>query len=75
MEVPTEEYLIPLGLADVKKPGNDVTIVSFGKIMKVALAAAGQIQTYNSALADGAERTEALKSVVDLLIDDTVKDL
>src|SRR6201991_1989784 len=36
-EVPQEEYLIPIGVADVKKQGTDVTIVSFGKIMKVAL--------------------------------------
>lgn len=38
--VPENEYLIPIGVADIKKEGNDVTIVSFGKIMKVALEAA-----------------------------------
>lgn len=43
-EVPTEEYLIPLGQADVKRQGNDVTIVSFGKIMKVALNAAAELE-------------------------------
>jgi pyruvate dehydrogenase E1 component beta subunit len=43
-EVPTEEYLIPIGQADIKKPGSDVTIVSFGKIMKVALAAAAELE-------------------------------
>jgi len=43
-EVPEEEYLIPLGLADIKKAGSDVTIVSFGKIMKVALAAAAELE-------------------------------
>lgn len=43
-EVPEEEYLIPLGKADVKRPGSDVTIVSFGKIMKVALEAAEELQ-------------------------------
>jgi pyruvate dehydrogenase E1 component beta subunit len=43
-EVPQEEYIIPLGLADIKRPGNDVTIVSFGKIMKVALAAAAELE-------------------------------
>lgn len=43
-EVPEEEYLIPLGLADIKRAGNDVTIVSFGKIMKVALAAAVELE-------------------------------
>jgi pyruvate dehydrogenase E1 component beta subunit len=45
--VPTEEYIIPLGLADVKKQGTDVTIVSFGKIMKVALAAAAELEKEN----------------------------
>lgn len=43
-EVPTEEYLIPIGSADIKKAGSDVTIVSFGKIMKVALAAASELE-------------------------------
>jgi pyruvate dehydrogenase E1 component beta subunit len=43
-DVPQEEYLIPLGVADVKKSGSDVTIVSFGKIMKVALAAAAELE-------------------------------
>ncbi len=31
--VPSEEYLIPIGKADVVTPGTDVTIVSFGKMM------------------------------------------
>ncbi|MFZ9743381.1 MAG: pyruvate dehydrogenase complex E1 component subunit beta, partial [Chitinophagaceae bacterium] len=39
-EVPEEEYLIPIGKADIKRPGRDVTIVSFNKMMKVALGAA-----------------------------------
>ncbi len=39
-EVPDGEYLIPIGSADVKKRGNDVTIVSFGKMMHVVSAAA-----------------------------------
>src|SRR5687768_16537844 len=47
MQVPTEEYLIPLGLADIKRPGSDVTIVSFGKIMKVAMAAAAELEKEN----------------------------
>lgn len=42
--VPEEEYLLPLGVADVKKSGTDVTIVSFGKILKVALAAAAELE-------------------------------
>lgn len=43
-EVPEEEYIIPIGQADIKKSGSDVTIVSFGKIMKVALAAAAALE-------------------------------
>lgn len=43
-EVPEEEYLIPIGLADIKKHGSDVTIVSFGKILKVAMAAALELE-------------------------------
>ena len=38
-EVPEEEYLIPIGKADVKKIGKDVTVVSFGKIIKEVYAA------------------------------------
>src|SRR6187200_2246828 len=33
-EVPEEEYLIPIGKAEIKRVGTDVTIVSFGKIIK-----------------------------------------
>ena len=39
-EVPEGEYLIPLGLAEIKRKGADVTIVSFGKIIKEAYKAA-----------------------------------
>lgn len=44
MEIPEDEYLIPIGVADIKKEGSDVTIVSFGKIMKVALQAAEELE-------------------------------
>lgn len=43
-EVPEEEYIIPIGVADIKRIGTDVTIVSFGKIMKVAMAAAAELE-------------------------------
>jgi pyruvate dehydrogenase E1 component beta subunit len=43
-EIPDEEYYIELGKADVKKQGNDVTIVSFNKMMKVALGAAAELE-------------------------------
>ena len=34
--VPEEEYLIPIGQSNIVHEGNDVTLVSFGKMMKVA---------------------------------------
>jgi pyruvate dehydrogenase E1 component beta subunit len=43
-EVPEGEYLIPIGKADVKRAGRDVTIVSFNKMMKVALGAAEELE-------------------------------
>ena len=43
-EVPEEEYIIEIGKADVKKQGNDVTIVSYNKMMKVALGAAAELE-------------------------------
>jgi pyruvate dehydrogenase E1 component beta subunit len=46
-EVPEEEYLIPIGKANVTREGSDVTIVSFNKMMKVAMAAADELQKEN----------------------------
>jgi pyruvate dehydrogenase E1 component beta subunit len=43
-EVPEAEYLIPLGVADVKREGSDVTIVSFGKMIpRVVLPAVDEL--------------------------------
>ena len=42
-EVPEGEYVLPLGVAKVVKEGSDVTIVSFGKFMKVANASAEEL--------------------------------
>jgi len=42
-EVPDGEYLLPIGVADVKRKGSHVTIVSFGKIMKACFAAADEL--------------------------------
>ncbi|MBD3628079.1 MULTISPECIES: pyruvate dehydrogenase complex E1 component subunit beta [Cyclobacterium] len=42
-EVPEGEYLLPLGIAEVKRKGDDVTLVSFGKMMKVAFEAADEL--------------------------------
>jgi pyruvate/2-oxoglutarate/acetoin dehydrogenase E1 component len=39
-EVPEEEYLIPLGVADIKREGTDVTVVALASRVQEALAAA-----------------------------------
>lgn len=44
MEIPDEEYLIPIGVADIKREGTDLTIVSYGKVIKQAYAAAEQLE-------------------------------
>ena len=38
--VPVEEYLIPLGLADIKREGDDITIIATSSMVQVALGAA-----------------------------------
>jgi pyruvate dehydrogenase E1 component beta subunit len=43
-EVPEEEYLIEIGKADVKREGTDVTLVSFGKIIKTCYTAAEELE-------------------------------
>lgn len=42
-EVPDGEYVVPIGIADIKRPGTDVTIVAVGWMVKKALAAAEQL--------------------------------
>ena len=43
-EVPEEEYIIPIGKAEIKVPGKDVTLVSFGKILKQAQIAVDKLK-------------------------------
>lgn len=43
-EVPKEEYLVPLGQADIKRTGKDVTVVTYGRPVKVALEAAVELE-------------------------------
>lgn len=42
-EVPEEEYTIPLGKADVKREGNDLTIVTYGAMVHSSLKAAEEL--------------------------------
>ena len=39
-EIPEGEYIIPIGVSDIKRSGKDVTIISYGKIIKEAYKAA-----------------------------------
>lgn len=41
--VPTEEYIIPLGVADIKREGSDVTIVTYSRQVMFALEAAKEL--------------------------------
>ena len=43
-EIPDGEYLVPIGKADIKKKGDHVTLVSFGKILKVVDLAATELE-------------------------------
>lgn len=46
-EVPEGEFIIPIGVADVKRKGTDITLVTFGKIIKVAQEAADALAKQN----------------------------
>lgn len=43
-EVPDGEYLIPLGVAHIKRPGKDVTVIAHSKMVLVALDAAAELE-------------------------------
>jgi len=42
-EVPEDEYTIPLGVADIKRPGNNVTLIAYSYMVHLALAAAQEL--------------------------------
>jgi pyruvate dehydrogenase E1 component beta subunit len=43
-QVPSEEYVIPLGVADVKREGSDITIVATSSMVQVAFGAARMLE-------------------------------
>lgn len=47
MDIPEEEYYLPIGKADIKKEGTQVTVVTFGKVTKLALQAAQELEQEN----------------------------
>jgi len=42
-EVPEGEYTLPLGVADIKRSGKDITLVTYGKMLKEALKASEEL--------------------------------
>ncbi len=42
-EVPQEEYEVPIGVADVKRRGKDITLIAYGAMVQESLAAAGEM--------------------------------
>jgi acetoin:2,6-dichlorophenolindophenol oxidoreductase subunit beta len=42
-EIPAGDWVVPLGRADIKRPGRDVTVVAIGRMVPVALAAAARL--------------------------------
>ncbi len=43
-EVPEEEYTLPLGKGDIKREGDDVTVVAYSRMVHLALEAAGELE-------------------------------
>jgi len=45
-EIPTEEYLVPIGVANIIKPGDDITLVSHGRVISECLEAAKALDAF-----------------------------
>ena len=45
--VPAEDYTVPLGVADIKREGSDITIVATSSMVQVALGAAKLLEEYD----------------------------
>jgi 2-oxoisovalerate dehydrogenase E1 component len=50
--VPQEEYLVPIGVADVKRPGSDITLVAYGPAVPLALKSAERLQAESGVSAE-----------------------
>ena len=44
MEVPDEAYTVPLGVAEIRRPGNDVTVIAIGRMVIDAMSAAEELK-------------------------------
>lgn len=43
MEIPTEEYLVPIGVAKVVRPGTHITLISYARMLKLCLQASDDL--------------------------------
>ncbi len=43
-DVPEEEYIIPIGQADIKRPGSEITLITYGQRVRTALSAAEELE-------------------------------
>jgi acetoin:2,6-dichlorophenolindophenol oxidoreductase subunit beta len=69
--VPNEEYLIPLGVAEVKRVGHDLTVIATGRTVHLALAAARLLATEGTEVEVVEPRT--LKPLDTTLLSESVK--
>ncbi len=53
-EVPDQDYIIPIGKADVKRDGSDITVITYGKALHFCLEAAAELEKegYNALVLD-----------------------
>jgi len=43
-EVPQGEHLVPIGKADIKRPGDDITLITFGKPLRIVMEASAELE-------------------------------
>lgn len=73
-EVPEDDdFVIPLGVADVKKEGDDVTIITHGKMVNVALQAAQKMERDDGIMAEVVDLRTLRPLDVDTVIDSVRK--
>ena len=67
--VPEEEYLVPLGVADIKRPGSNITLVAYGPALHDALKAADRLEVESGLSAEVVD----LRSLVPLDIETVLR--
>lgn len=72
-EVPEEEYLIPLGKADIKREGTDLSIIAHGRAVITALAAAEELAAKHGINAEVVDLRSIRPLDVDTIIESVKK--